>query len=54
VATVVAKVEAAVYPDAVLGDGDVILRADGPLAGRGDPFALKLSIRGRDGEAGDS
>ena len=38
--TVVAEVEAAVDPDAAVVHGDVLLRANRPLAVRGDPFSL--------------
>lgn len=38
--TVVAEVEAAVDPDAAVVHGDVLLRANRPLAVGGDPFSL--------------
>lgn len=34
--TVVAKVEAPVYPNAILGDGNILLRIYWPLAGQGN------------------
>lgn len=50
-----AEVEAAVNPDAVVGDGDVLLRIDGPLAGRGHVFGLGGRQSGRSVErAADS
>lgn len=53
--TVMAEVEAAVNPDAVVGNGDVLLRIDGPLAGRGHVFGLGGRQSGRSVErAADS
>jgi hypothetical protein len=48
----VGEVEASINPDAVFIDCDVLLRVDGPLAGRRNPFALgALSANhGREGE----
>ena len=41
----VAEVEAAIDPDAVVVDVNVILGPDGPLAGGGDPLSLQTSVR---------
>lgn len=43
--TVVGKVEAAVNPDALLRDLDVLLGVDRPLALGGDPFTLSMVNR---------
>jgi hypothetical protein len=37
---VVGEVKTAINPNAVFGNGNVLLGVDGPLAGRGYPLAL--------------
>jgi len=42
--TVVEEVEAAINPHAVIGDGNVLLRGNGPFTGLGYIEFLKLSV----------